>query len=430
MPLRAVAALAVVLILWPTGAGAGTISREEAVDYALAHSDLLTARRQESAALAATGRQVSAFVRPQISASGQWLELGTNATEMPIPMLKPFFKAPERDITAGIEVSQVLFAGFRIPASLRLEKSLAGQAALGADAAEREVLRQVKGAFDAVLLSRASLAVLQDRAEQARAEHQDAQDLYDAGVVTSLDVRQARLGLNITADALRRAEAELIDAALAFNQALGRPTDEETLVPEGDLETAPDMEDLVGRLTSRTGGWDFPDLALARSREKSALQQKRMAGGGRFPEVAAVAGARTSGEETGLMDESWSVGLTARWDLYDGGLVRAGKAEASANLLQARAALEAGKKQIHASVERIRADNESLDQRIALARETVELSRENYEDARGHYRAGTITITRLGEFSVAFAEARFNLISLFFSKRLLAAEAEALLGAG
>ena len=57
----------------------------------------------------------------------------------------------------------------------------------------------------------------------------------------------------------------------------------------------------------------------------------------------------------------------------------------------------------------------------------MNLSRQNYEDAREQYRAGTITLTQLGDFNLGYAEARFILQRLFFSRRGLLNNTEALL---
>ncbi|MBW1988406.1 MAG: TolC family protein [Deltaproteobacteria bacterium] len=419
-----VSALAALLALAPAAWG---ITRDQAVKYALEHSDELAASRHESEALSAQGRQAASIAWPHVSTQAGYNELDTNAPAFPNPLLNPWF-FPERDISAKVQASQVLFAGFRVLNSLKLKSSLYEQATLSYDASRRGVVRRVKDAFDSVLLARASLEVLRDRAEQAQAEFQDAKDLYDAGMVTSLDVRQARLALNTTQMAVREAQAALDTAITGFNQLIGRPPGEEPLVPEGDLSETPEVELLVDALFSSLESWNFPDVDLARTREKSALYQKKVAGGRLFPEVAAVGTAETSGQEFDEMYESWTAGINLKWDIFDGGLIWAQRAEAAARHKRASAGVSAAKKEIVAAVRRIRANLDGVNARIGLAEETVKLSEQNYQDARGHYRAGTITITRLGEFSVAWAQARFSLLSLYREKRALAAEAAYLLG--
>ena len=117
------------------------------------------------------------------------------------------------------------------------------------------------------------------------------------------------------------------------------------------------------------------------------------------------------------MDESWRVGLQASWDLMDGGAGRAAEAAARARMRRAEHAASQARKAVAGEMAAVRVNIESLAQRIILQREAVTLAAENYKDARGHYRAGTITLTRLGEFSLTTAEARFNLIRLYYLMR-------------
>ena len=75
----------------------------------------------------------------------------------------------------------------------------------------------------------------------------------------------------------------------------------------------------------------------------------------------------------------------------------------------------------------LRLDAGSLEKRIALKAEAERMAEDNYLDARGQYRSGTITLTRLGEFSLASAAARFGLLELYYKEQRLLAEAKSLL---
>ena len=112
----------------------------------------------------------------------------------------------------------------------------------------------------------------------------------------------------------------------------------------------------------------------------------------------------------------------------DGGLVRGKKAAAKAGMKRETENLAGVKKDMAGEIEKIDINLRSLEQRTIIQKEAVKLSGENYEDARGQYRAGTITLTRLGEFSLSYSEARFNLLGLFYLQREHFIRAKALLG--
>jgi outer membrane protein len=413
--------LLTIFIILGQAAPTAAVTLEEAVEYALEHAETIQISRESATALRARGRQRTAFTRPQVDADAGWLELGNNAPE------NPFFESPEREISAGASASQLLWAGGRIREGRRLEKALGREANLIVAASERDIREAVRMAFDAVLFHRASAAILKDRQEQRRAELADANDLWEVGVVTSLDVRQAKLNLNFASDALTSGQADLEDALIGFNLAIGRPPGADRWLPEGELADVADPDAVIGRLRAARGDGALLDLRERKARAASADSAWEMARGERWPELRAVTSLETSGEEWGETDESWTVGVRAQWNVWDGDLTRARQAEASADLRRAEAELRQTQKELVAEIDGIIVDIRSLAGRIGLQKEAVALSRENYEDARGQYRAGTITLTRLGDFNLNYAEARFNLLRLYFLLREQLTRAEAVL---
>lgn len=400
---------------------APAVTLEEAVGYALEHAEAIRISRESAAALRSQGRQRTAFTRPQVQVDAEWLELWDNAPE------NPLFESPEREISAQASASQLLWAGGRIWDGRRLERSLGREADLMVAASERDIREAVRLAFDAVLFHRASVAILKDRQEQRRAELADANDLWEVGVVTHLDVRQAKLNLNFASDALTSGQANLEDALIGFNLAIGRPVEAARWSPEGELTDVADPARIVGRLRAARGDGDLLDLRARKARAASAGAAREMAKGERWPELRAVTSLETSGEEWDDTDESWAVGVQGHWNVWDGGLTRRRRLESEADLRRAQAELRRTQKALVAEIDRIIVDIRSLAGRIGLQKEAVTLSQENYNDARGQYRAGTITLTRLGDFNLNYAEARFNLLRLYFLLREQLTRAEAVM---
>ncbi len=115
------------------------------------------------------------------------------------------------------------------------------------------------------------------------------------------------------------------------------------------------------------------------------------------------------------------------WNLFGGGSNLAGRSSAKYEMKAAESRLALLRKELARNIESLEINMESLLQRIRKQEEAVQLSRENYEDARGQYRAGMITVTQLGDFNLAYSEARFNLAALHYSMRILIIEARGLL---
>ncbi len=402
---------------------AHVITQQGAVQYALENAENIRIVRQAAQQVRETGKQSVAFLKPQVNLIGGYSKLGTNAPDIPIPELQ----YPDRDLLAQAELSQLLYAGGRIWKSLALEKNLYKQADQQEISGIRDIVKAVKSAFDSVLYQKAAVEILKDRFLQRQRELEDAQRLWEVGMVTLLDVRQARLNLNFAHDGLKEMEASHMDALIDFNLALGRSMDEKLLNPEGTLDELDDLDGMIQSLYDFVGGDAFVDIELRKTEMETARLNHEVARGGYYPEFLLFSTAATRGESQSDMDESWSVGLQMRWHFSDGGLTRSRTAEAASRLIGARENLKKTRKNLYGRVEQIALNHETLKQRKKIQQEAVKLAEENYEDAREQYLAGTITLTTLGEFNLRFAEARFNLIGIYFLDRQLLIETEALL---
>lgn len=424
--LRAVTGIAAgLLALLFCAPAVSAITREEAVAYALAHAESVRIAKESANEVAASGREAGSIARPSISMDGDWMALGTNATPYPPPY--DMFNPPTQDIKAGVSASQLLYAGDRLKSSLALQKNLEEQANYVNSTGVRDITKGIKNLFDAALFYRASAEIERDRVEQKKAEYRDARDLWEAGMVTGLDVRQIQQSLHFILASENAATANYTKSVLDLNAAMGRDGSEELLAPEGDLSRAPDIAPMIEQANKMLGEDELLDLKSTRNEMNGADLTYRIAKGGFYPQLALVGTAETQGDHSYDMDESWTLGLAASFNIYDGGAKQAKRAQAFARREKARETYSKKKKDLSATVLSLSVDLDSIERRVKLQEDSVELARKNYEDAREQYRAGTITVTQLGDYNLYYAESRFALIQLYFLKRNLSTRAEALL---
>lgn len=411
------------IILICTSLESYAITRQEAVQYALDNAESIRIVRQTAQQTRAVGRQSVAFIKPQVNVIGAYTRMGTNAPDIPVPGLE----YPEKDLLGQAELSQILYAGGRILRSLELEKNLYKQADQQEISGIRDIIKSVKSTFDKVLFQKAAVDILRDRLEQRHMELEDARNLWEAGVVIILDVRQAQLSLNFAEDLLKEGETSYKQALINFNVSIGRSGDEPLLVPDGLLEKTDDLDKMIVFLYESVDKEDLLDIELGKTEVEAARLNHLIVQGDYYPELRFLSTATTQGESSTEMDDSWSVGLQMRWNFLDGGLTRARSSESAAQLQSSRENLERTKKNLSGEVEKISVEHEALKQRKLLQLEALKLAEENYNDAREQYRAGTITLTDLAIFNLRFAEARFNLIQIYFFQRQLMVAAESLL---
>ena len=394
---------------------AASITMEEAVRQALERSDQAAIIQEARNRADADAEGVTAFTLPQIDTTAAYLKMGSGVdVNTGIPALDRELAPPEKQISARVDASQVIWSGGRVWNSYSLRRELETLSQLKETSQKTELTKQVSLAFITVLYQQARLAVRQDRVAQRKVELQDATDLFEAGMVTNLDVREAQLNLHVAMDDLQAGESELHTALVDFNLVIGQDMVTDLLLPEGALTRPDALGAKITQLTTLVRDGDQRDLRLARHQLESSRMNLKMANGERWPMLLLVAGGEYSGEESSEMEESWNAGVQLQWNLYDGGAVSSRKAAARADMRNFQAVLDQTTKDLSGTIRKLETEVDRLDKRIQLQEKTVTLSHENYEDARGLYGQGTMTLTRLGDFNLLFAEARFNLLRLYF----------------
>lgn len=397
------------------------ITLEEAVRIALESSDQATSIRERKVQSMSEARETTAFTLPQVDAVAEYHEMDTNAAPNPIV---PY---PDRQIAARLEASQVLWAGGRVWNSYDLKQQLEFLAAMQERNQRAALAEQVTNAFHAVQFQQALLNVMSDRVQQRKEELQAATDLFESGMVTSIDVREASLNLNLALGDLRAGESDYRTALVDFNLVLGRSADEGLVTPDGDLERPEALTGKKDKLRSILVNGEQRDVKTAEFQVETAQTNYKLARGDHWPSFFLVGSVESSGEETSELDEYWSVGLRMQWNLYKGGETSSRKASALAKMKSAKAALSQTQKNLGGTLNKLDTEIDRLRQRIEIQEKSVRLSEENYLDARGLYGQGTMTLTRLGDFNLRFAEARFNLIRLYFLENQVDAGISALI---
>ena len=300
-----VLAMTTILISGAAGAEiAGVITLEEAIEKALSTSDRIHVIEEEHNRSNAEARKVDAFTGIRLDSSMQYYEMGTSTEDT------PFFSSPDRQISAGVTASRLLWAGGRIPGSRALKEHLMILAELEENSLKRDLARDVSTAFRAVLYRQARLNVLEDRMRQRKDELSDATDLFEAGMVTNLDVREARLNLHVAQDDLRSGESEFHTGLVDFNLVLGESADQDKalFIPRGSLLRPRGLAELLHQLEILYQKGRQLDIQTAGEVVNISEKKLNIARGELLPEIALVAGAEYGGESSSELKTSWNAG--------------------------------------------------------------------------------------------------------------------------
>jgi len=400
------------------------ITLDEAVAMALDKSESAGIVSDEAMGMRAGARAGVSGLKPQLGLDAGYYKLGTNAD--PIPS----FPSPDREYNATLEAAQLLWAGGRIIGGFRLKGNLESRSGVMERIGLSALRYKVASMYYGVLFEKSRVRVHLDRVEQRQQELSDARALGEAGIASPLDIRQAALSLSVARDFLLEAELAYRQALIDFNIELGNVSLEEEglLQPEGVLGRVHGVMEALSSLAQGLKDENLPELRMSALASREAELKHGLAWGKSFPEIWLVGSATTSGQEPSSMDDSWMAGLNIKFDIYDGGLRGAERAGALSEKRRTGRELERTRKLVSGRVFSMRMRAETVDERIRLRTEAVEMATGNYEDARAEYRAGLSTLTRLGEFNLALAEARLGLLGLYLEEHVLMAEAGLLMG--
>jgi len=388
------------------------IELETAQQIARQHSEqsqVINAQREYNDAAA---RQSTAFYRPQLQGYANWFNYDSNNTNT-------LSAPPEREITAQVTASQLLFAGGRIWSSAQQQNNYEQLAKLEQTEQQRTLEYDVAMSYIDVQRQQQILTIARDRLQQRQQELDDAQALFDVGSAPLLDVREAQLATQQAKNDHQAAQSNLFVAITTFNHQLGRSANTPPLIPSEDFTLQPKINEMLlqlqqqieeqGQLNQQIGGLNYA----------IATQQKKINNGDFLPSLSLVASANSYGLRRDTMNETTMIGIQLDWNLLNGGESQAKAAQARATMKRTLALKHQIDKQLTAVHANLHQQHGDLLQQIARQHDSVKLAEENYKDARALYMEGIITLSHLGQYNLAYAESRFTLTQLLYAHNQL-----------
>jgi outer membrane protein TolC len=244
---------------------------------------------------------------------------------------------------------------------------------------------------------------------RADAEVQDA--LLDV-VRLAWDARTAEVSVRVAGTAVAANETLLADAASRAEEGTGSALD--VFRAEADVARAKEdlalagaeLRSLLRSLESRTGATAVPalsprapsadvdasDAPRVRAAELDAACRRAQVAGERLSYLPTIDGfAREQlTNATGFVDrvDTWAVGVSASWSLFDGGARVARIAQASASAREASAESERGAREARDALEDARDDEQAAQVGLARARARIAATEEALRSARERYAEG------------------------------------------
>jgi outer membrane protein TolC len=395
-----------------------TMTLQDCLDLALKQNPSILKAQQEIRRTQGVIVETRAPAVPQITASGNGEMIARSALDAfpTTPGGTNFiFRNQEQPWSAQVQISQLLYQGGRVSASLRAAKLSDQIAALGFQKAIADTILDVRKAFYQILLNKALAEVREQSVTLLEQQLLDAQSRYDVGAVPRFNVLRAEVELANARPPLIRAQNDL-------------RISKESLVKLLAIDSATQTNDFTpinfeGKLVYEHRAWDLstalrqgldhrPELLQAERQIGVAKANVNVASSGYKPEASVFGNYgwhdSTFANDPDVTREGWTAGASVSWALFDGMLTHGKVSEARALLEEANLDYADTRRQIELEVRQAYSDYLQTLELIEAQKKTVEEAEESLRLAEARFRAGTGTQLDVLSAQTALSDARSN----------------------
>lgn len=378
---------------------------EQALEYAFAHNPDARIAEQHIAAAQAGLEQANAAFWPQLQVESNYtrtnnpiLAFGSILNQRSYTSSFDFNDAPTLDNfnVKGI-VTVPLYSGGRNTAGEQFARANTEAARLDSAAVHNELGFEVTRAFHTVLKTKRFIAAAEAAVDSLQSSLVVGQKRLAGGSILKSEVLDIEVRLAQAREEWVRARNANALAERALRNLMGMEAGDFIVADTAPAVSAPEPGDFTRR----------PEMAAARERESAAEAQVRSAKSGYQPRISAFGSLDyDKGLETGGDGHSYTAGVLAQWDLWDGYSTRAKVREASANLEAARE--QQRKLQLALDFEIIQAqlDLEAANERLAVTGKTIDQAAESAELTRSRFEQGLALSAQLIDAEAALLAAR------------------------
>jgi outer membrane protein TolC len=313
---------------------------------------------------------------------------------------------PRNQAAAQIDATQALFAPsvWYSIAAARLGRDAAEEST---EATRREVAYGVAQVYYASVALKKTIEVNDRQLAIALDHEKDAQVRYDAGAVPKIALLRAQIDRTRAEQDLRRAQNAYVASRVAIATFLER-TDTAFEVELPPLPALPADLDALEEGAPR----ERPDVRAAaiavdvQEESRKATKATYLPVIGAFGRYQVTNASGFTGSET-----AWAIGLSASWNLFDGGLREAQLRETAGRIAEADATLRGAELRARDDVRRARLDYESAEANRTKAQEERRLAQENQRLVEVNFRAGAATYLEVSDANGALTTAEITLVT-------------------
>jgi len=395
----------------------GTLSMEDCIKLTLVHNKMLQRTMEEKNIAHGARLSAGAAYLPSVGLSAQYLRKD-EAISLAFPSMPPIRFSTLDNYSAGLSVTQPIYAGGAISAQVRAARLLTLLTDEVVRAAVQDVVYSAETAYYNLVLSRHLVDVSTDAVRSARVHLDQVQKRRTGGVASDFDVLRAQVELsNFEADLIRSKNA--IDLARAsLIKIMGVSQDSDFSLSD-ELAYAPievPMDAAVqAAFTNR------PDLYRQEYQIRQQREQLQIARSQYLPNVSgffsdtwsrpdphSVAAANDWGD-------AWQAGVQGMWPIFDGFRREGQIIQEKARLRQAQIGLVDAEETALFELTQAMLSMENAEEFVQSQQLNVTRATEGLRLAEVGYQQGINTQVEMIDAQAALTTARVNYYQAIYS---------------
>jgi len=271
------------------------------------------------------------------------------------------------------------------------------------------VVQGVGSAYLQIISDQARIDATRAVVATAQALYERARDQHQAGVSPAIDELRAQVELKTEQQTLI-AEQNLLDKdKLVLARVIGLPGGQVFTLSESAPYAA--LEGLTPEEMLKRAYENRPDYKSALSQVHAAEIARQAAQAERYPTVGVDANYGDIGRNLGSSHGTFTVTGSVRFNVYDGGRIRADIVQADAIIQQRKNELAELQGQIDQQVRSALIDLNTARDQVVVARDNLNLANQTLEQARDRFAAGVADNIEVVQAQQSVANANQSLIS-------------------
>lgn len=309
------------------------------------------------------------------------------------------------NFSTSLRLNWPLYTGGRLEGQIRQADLNEDIASLGVVKAQEQLKLDTTTAYYNVLQGKNMVKVTKQTVNNLAEHLKNVQAQYEVGTIAKGDVLRSEVELANAQQNLTKAQNTYEVAVASFNNVIGMPLDSENSMKDdlGYVKYEMSLAESIQLAQERR-----PEITQSQDGIEVAQTGVTIADSGRLPTVAFTGSQGISGASFPGENSNWSIGVTASWNVFDGGITNAKVSAAKANVEK----VKAGDQQLRAGVElEVRQAYLSMKEaeaRIETSKVAISKAEEDLKACKAKYYAGAGTNMDVIDAQVALTQANNN----------------------